>query len=266
MRLMDILVKDPPMLSKNRPITDALEILRKESIDSICIYDEKPIGIISYRDILSKIGLERVRRLVPEALYNSSFVRYFPTYISDECSIRKCAELMIEFNINSLPFFYGETFLGMIYRRDMIRFVEDSSINIELIMNRNPLVIYPYSRIIHVRRIMLDNNLSFLPVLNDDGKVLGAVTEGEVVNTLIEFYRRTPEKHQKARIREILVTTSMITDIPIVEKETILSDIAVELRKKGSPGAVITENQKIIGILTHNEILKYIVHSFPEGL
>jgi predicted transcriptional regulator len=266
MRLMDILVKNPPMLNKNRPITDTLEILRKESVDSVCICDEKPIGTISYRDILSKIGLERVRRIVPEALYNSSFVRYFPTYVSDECSIRKCAELMIEFNTNSLPFFYGDTFLGMIYRRDMIRFIEDSSITIESLMNRNPLVIYPYSRIIHVRRMMLDNNLSFLPVLSDNGKVLGAVTEGEVVDTLIEFYRRTPEKHQKARIREILVTTSMVVDVPIVEKETILSDIAVELRKKGLIGAIVTENQKIIGILTYNEILKYIVHSFPEGL
>jgi CBS domain-containing protein len=249
------------MLSKNRPITDTLEILRKEPVDSVCIYDEneKLIGTISYRDILSRIGIEKVRRISPESLYNSGFVREFPTHISYECSIRKCAELMLEFNVNSFPLFYGETFLGMIYRRDMIKFLENSSTTIDLIMNKNPLVIYPHNRVIHARRIMLDYNLSFLPVLNDEGRILGVITEGEVVNTLIEFYRKTSEKHQKAKIKEILVTTSMIVDIPIVE-------IAIDIRRKGLPGVIVTENKKIIGIVTHNEIIKYIAHSFPEGI
>ncbi|MCX8169578.1 MAG: CBS domain-containing protein [Candidatus Methanomethyliaceae archaeon] len=260
-------MKDPPRIDKDRTILETIEILNKKSLDSVCVCDEeKIIGYIGYREILSKIGTEKSRIVSMGSLYNSGFVNNFPTILSNDTSIRKCAELMLDLKAPSLPVFYGETFLGVIFRRHMLRFIEDSSIPIGSIIRREVPVIHPNNRVIHARRLMLDNNLLAIPVLNDEGKVIGVISESEMVNALIDFHKYVSEKHQRARIRELSISTAMISKIPMVESETSLSDVIRLLSKERAPGVIAIENEKFIGILTYNEILEYIMQSFPEGI
>lgn len=261
------MIKDPPKIDKDRTILETIEILNKKLVDSVCVYDnERLIGYISYREILSKIGTERSRIVSMGSLYNSGFVNPFPVTLSNDTSIRKCAELMLDLKAPSLPIFYGETFLGIIFRRYMMRFVENSSIPISLIVRKDIPVTHPNNRVIHARRLMLDNNLSIIPVLNDEGKILGAISEGGMVNALIDFHKYVSEKHQRSRIRELSISTAMVSRIPIVESITLLSDVVKLLDKEKAPGAIVIENERFIGILTYNEILEYIVQSFPEGI
>ncbi|HPC28382.1 MAG TPA: CBS domain-containing protein, partial [Candidatus Methanomethylicus sp.] len=62
MKLSDVISKDVPVLDKDRPLLDALEVLNEQEYESICI-DEggKMVGSISYRDILFRIGAQRLR-------------------------------------------------------------------------------------------------------------------------------------------------------------------------------------------------------------
>ncbi|MEM0231779.1 MAG: CBS domain-containing protein [Candidatus Methanomethylicaceae archaeon] len=261
------MTKDPPTIDKDSTILETLDILNKKSIDSVCVCDNgKLIGYIGYREILSKIGTEKSRILSIGSLHNSGFLKKFPTTLSNDASIRKCAELMLDLKVPSLPVFYGETFLGIIFRSHMMYFVEDSIIPINLILRKDIPVVYPHNRVIHARRLMLDNHLLIIPVLNDDGKVIGAISEREMVNSLIEFHKRISEKHQRAKIREFSISNAMILKVPTIENETPLSDVIKILKKEQIPGVIVVENEKFIGILTHNEILAYILQSFPEGV
>ena len=49
------------------------------------------------------------------------------------------------------------------------------------VMTRNVLTVEPGTSVARAIRLMLDNNVSGLPVLADDGKVVGILTEGDLL-------------------------------------------------------------------------------------
>ncbi|MGA2572604.1 MAG: CBS domain-containing protein [Candidatus Methanomethylicaceae archaeon] len=265
MKLTDIIVNDVPTLNKNRPLLDAIDSLNKLSLESVCITDdEKLIGTLSYRDILFRIGAQRLRAVAPESLYISGFVKDFPATLSNDTSVRKAAKLLLELSANSLPMYYGETFLGLVNRHGMLKLVESSSVAISSLMRRNYPLLHPYDRVIHARKILLDNGVVIIPVVNEEGRLLGTVTEKETLNSLIEFQKYVPEKHQKARIRQLSVSSAMRVGIPIVEGDLPLGDAVQRMIKESLPGLVVTESSKVMGLLSPQEVLEYIVGSFPE--
>ncbi|MEM3532503.1 MAG: CBS domain-containing protein [Candidatus Methanomethyliaceae archaeon] len=267
MKLLDILVKDVPTLNKNRPLLDAIEVLDKEKFDCICVNDDgKPVGIISYRDVLSKIGTQRLRAVAPESLYISGFMRSFPVVLSNDSSVRRTAKLMLELSAPALPVFYGETFLGLVYKREMLRFVKDSTVTAPSIVRKNVPIVKSHDRVIHARKLLLDQNLSMIPVVNEDGRPVGIITERAVLKALIEFHKYVPEKYQRARIRQLTISSSMVANVPILEEEVSLGEVSEKILKENLPGIIFSEQSqnKIMGILTPDEILDYIVRSFPE--
>ncbi|TDA39807.1 MAG: hypothetical protein DSO08_01250 [Candidatus Methanomethylicota archaeon] len=267
LKLLDILVKDVPTLNKNRPLLDALDVLDKENVESICVNDDGgPIGILSYRDVLSKIGTQRLRAVAPESLYISGFMRPFPVTLSNDSSVRRAAKLMLELSAPSLPVFYGDTFLGLVYKREMLRVVKDSTVAATSVMRRRVPIVRSHERVIHARKLLLDQNLSMIPVVNEDGRPVGIITEREVLKALIEFHKYVPEKFQRARIRHLTISTSMVANVPLLEEEISLGEVTEKILKEGLPGVIFSEpsQPKVIGILTPDEVLDYIVRSLPE--
>jgi len=265
MKLTDILVKDVPILNKNRPLLDALDVLNKQGLESICIgNDEKLVGTLSYRDVLFRVGAQRLRAVAPESLYISGFVKDFPALLSNDTPVRRAAKLLLELSSQALPMFYGDTFLGLIYRSGMLRLVEDSQVDTSSIIRKNFPVLRPHERVINARKLLLEGGVTIIPIVNDEGRLLGVVTEKEILNSLVEFQKYVPAKHQKARIRQLSVSTAMKVTMPTVEGDLLLGEASRRMIKDCLPGLIITDSSKVIGILSPEEVLEYIVGSFPE--
>lgn len=265
MKLTEITTKEIPALNKNRPILDALEAMEKGGFESICVSDDgRIVGSISYADILAKIGAQRLRAVSPGSLYISGFMSEFSVTVSNDTPLRRAAKLMLELDADLLPMFYGETFLGVVYRANMIRVVEDREEAVSRLMRKNFPSVKSNDRAIHARKLILDSRSPVLPVLNEDGRYLGAVTRGSLIKALIDFHMHVPEKHQKARIRQLQISNVMKVDYPSVGEETKLSDAARKIREKRCPGVVVVEGLTPAGLLTTDEILNFIVSTFPE--
>jgi predicted transcriptional regulator len=264
MKLTDILVNDVPILNKNRPLLDALDVLNKQGLESICISnDVKLIGTLSYRDVLFRIGAQRLRAVAPESLYISGFVNDFPALLSNDTPVRRAAKLLLELSSQALPMFYGDTFLGLIYRSGLLRLVQDSQVDTSSIMRRKFPILRPHERVINARKLLLEGGATTIPVVNDDGRLLGVVTEKEILNSLIEFQKHVPEKHQKARIRELSVSSAMKVGMPTVEGNLLLGEASRRMINDCLSGLIITDSSRVIGILSSEEVLEYIVGSFP---
>lgn len=265
MKMTDIISKDVPILDKNRPLLDALDALNKHNYESICIDDGgKMVGSISYRDILFRIGAQRLRAVAPESLYISGFMRDFSASTSNDTSIRRTAKMMLETNANCLPMFFGETFLGIVMKRSMLRLVTEKDVPISGLMKRNFPTLRSNDRVIQARKLILDTGVPIIPILNEDGRLLGIMGESEVLNSLIDFHKYVPEKHQKARIRQLSIGATMNAGYPTVDIECNLGDLAHKMLKENLPALVVTESSKVIGVISADQVLEYIVGSFPE--
>ena len=51
-------------------------------------------------------------------------------------------------------------------------------------MTRDVITVHPDDRIAHAARLMLDHHLSGLPVLADDGALVGILTEGDLLRRI----------------------------------------------------------------------------------
>jgi len=265
MKLTDIITKDVPLLNKNRPLLDAIDSLNKQDVEAIGISDDtKPIGTLSHYDILFRIGAQRLRAVDPASLYISGFVRDFPASLSNDTSVRKAAKLMVELSTQAMPMMYGETFLGLVYRRSMLQLVQNSSAEISTIMKRNFPLIRSHDRIIQARRLLLENGVSIIPVVNEENRLMGILTQKEVLNSLIEFQKYVPEKNQKARIRQLSVSSAMKAGAKTVEGSLTIGQAAQMMCKDGLTGLVVAESSKIMGVVSSTEMLEYIVGSFQE--
>ena len=60
-----------------------------------------------------------------------------------------------------------------------------AAIKVEDAMTRNPVTVKPDTSIDAVAALMVDNNFHTLPVLDDDGKLVGVVGKEDVLKTLV---------------------------------------------------------------------------------
>lgn len=65
-----------------------------------------------------------------------------------------------------------------------------SQLKVEKVMTRNVLSVEPDDKIVRAAEIMLTHKISGLPVLDDDRKVVGILTESDVFEMLLKSYVR----------------------------------------------------------------------------
>jgi len=113
----DIMRKDVFVLSKEATIKDALDLLLENKIGSVIVLEkEKPLGIVTERDILKKVLVENVKLDEPVGKIMSSPL----VYISSEESVEKAAETMIENRIKRLPVIENNKLVGIISLTDIV--------------------------------------------------------------------------------------------------------------------------------------------------
>jgi len=95
----------------------------------------------------------------------------------------------------------------------------------------------------HARKMMKEYAISQLPVL-EGGKVVGIITEGDIVNA----YEKHGSDTLYLKIKEIMQKAP-----PEVEENTDIHTI-IELLKK-YPAVIVTRNNTMIGIITKADIV-----------
>ncbi|MBO4918613.1 MAG: CBS domain-containing protein [Erysipelotrichaceae bacterium] len=103
--------------------------------------------------------------------------------------------------------------------------------------------------------LMSENKLHRLPVIDDQGKLIGLVTESVIS-------RNTPNSASSLSVFELnyllnklKISDIMIKDVITIGKDALLEEAATVLRKYDIGCLpVIEEDNRLIGIITHNDI------------
>lgn len=104
-------------------VYEALEKMAEHNIGALLVMEGKEVrGILSERDCVRKLDLRgrsalttRVEEIMTERVL----------YIEATRSLEECMALMLEKNVRHLPVFEGETLLGLISIRDVLKAVVD---------------------------------------------------------------------------------------------------------------------------------------------
>lgn len=138
------------------------------------------------------------------------------------------------------------------------------------VMEKNVITVKRDTRYEEVARILYENNISGMPVVDDDGRIVGIISEKDIFRVLYPFYRSyyeqavlyadLEEREKKAReIRnhkaEVFMSPSVI---PISPNDAVMKAGAIMLAKHVSRLPVV-EDGKIVGIISRKMIYRAIL-------
>jgi len=90
-------------------------------------------------------------------------------------------EILKSKHISGVPIIRNGELVGIVTRTDMLKHPEEEQI--AMLMTRNPITITSDKSIVDAARIILDNNIRRLPVV-DDGRLIGIVTIADIVGAM----------------------------------------------------------------------------------
>jgi CBS domain-containing protein len=136
------------------------------------------------------------------------------------------------------------------------------------IMTRHVITVTPGTSIVEAAKLMLDNHLSGLPVVDGGGKLIGIVSEGD-------FLRRSEIGTQRKRPRWLQffvgpnraaaefvhasgrkVEEVMTRDPLVVTEETTLEEIVRLMEKNRVKRLPVMRNERLVGIVTRANLLQ----------
>jgi CBS domain-containing protein len=257
MLVKDLMTTGVITLEKGRKLTDATTMMKKNHVSRVVVTaDGKIYGIITYNDIVRHMGAQSRGNVLPTSLRVSSIAKTDLTTIESGASLREAAKLLYKRGISSLPVVDDGELIGIITTTDLAKALLDSDEGIEDIVTK-PYPVAPEDRIVHARRIMLDNDADRVVVL-EDGEIKGILTERDVGEAL-EAFKKDADKYQYSRIRQFMVKDVMTRDVATLDISARVGDVCKLMYNKRFSGIPITKEGKLMGMVTKKELPKVLL-------
>ena len=129
----------------------------------------------------------------PEYIKASDIMITTPVTCSETLPLLRCREKMRTSNVDSLMVTDKSRRLLGIISAKQVQSLSDLSLEARSIMGTDVLKVSPDNNIIDILKIIEENQVSGIPVTNDDDILLGLITKSSLVTTLSQQYIDTQE-------------------------------------------------------------------------
>ena len=122
-------------------------------------------------------------------------------------------------------------------------------------MIAHPITLKPDQSVSEAVDLMSENSLHRLPVVDDNGKLLGLITETVITSNTPNNASTLSVFELNYLLNKLSIKDIMIKDVKTINKDALLEEAATIMRKYDVGCLpVVEEDNKLIGIITHNDI------------
>ena len=255
MKVKDVMTKEVISVDKDVNLNHVLNLMKKHEITKIPVVENKKlIGTITDNTIAYKLGSIRKRGIPASRLHASSVTEKDIEKVSPDEDVKTILKKVGEPGPTMLNVVENDKLVGVVTKADLLALVKSNKRLIE-IMQRKLHIISPDDRVIHARRMMIDQNVARLPVVQQ-GKLVGIISDTEIAFALADIKRSISLGRQKHHLEELLVQDVMHTPAIWAPPNMTASDAAKIMLKNNVGALPIIENDSIIGIVTRTDLLK----------
>lgn len=249
--IKDVMAK-PVTIAKSAKLTEALDKMLDGGIDPlIATHATGVAGTVSRKAIAEKLGSKQNSGIAPAAIHVSSVVEEDFTSIYPDESINVLVPLLQHYKL-VVVYDADHKLIGQVGAGDLLRKVLPDG---ELGMAMEPAVtIEADERVVHLRRRMLDDNITRFVVTEND-KIVGIVTETDVAVSMRKFREAVTGKHQDHRIRNLLVRDIMSSPVISIDIGADVSEAVDLMLKKNISSIPVVNKEKIVGMVTRRSLV-----------
>ncbi|HMK53806.1 MAG TPA: CBS domain-containing protein [Methanobacteriaceae archaeon] len=265
MHVHDIMSKEVVVIDKDQNIHDALKLMKKHKISRLPVvntnhnHQKELVGIITEKDIASHLGSSKYGNLAPSHFHVSTVMTATPVTIPSNRSIGIAAQIMLEHRIGGLPVVDDGEIVGMITKSDFMHTCQGrpfNEIKVEERMTTEIVTVAPQDRLVHARRIMMDDDLGRVIVTEGD-EIHGILTAKDIALSMISFRKVVPDKYMSSRIRNLLVEDVMTQNVKTINKDATIDEATSMMLDNGFSGLLVMDDQ-MEGVITKTNVLELI--------
>jgi len=257
MKVKDVMTTNVVTVDKDVNLRHVLKLMKKHDITKIPVLEDKQlIGLITDNNIAYKLGSIKTKGIPASRLHASSVTDRNIEKISPDTEIKTILKKVGKSGPTMLCVTDNSNLLGVITKADLLHLVKSKK-QLKDIMKQKLFTVSPDDRVIHARRIMVDEDIARLPVV-DHGKLVGMISDNEIAFALASLKRSFPIGRQKKKLDELLIEDVMKSP-PIWTEPNMTVEKAASIMAKNDVGALpLLENNKLIGIISRTDLLNTI--------
>ena len=175
-KIREYMARDPIVLYVPGTRRDAMKIFVNKTISGIPVLredDDKLVGIVTRADVFAKPNEDQLAMIMHKD----------PITCSCACTLDVAAKRMIDNNVHRLPILdENEKLVGMISPFDLLAFIEKMDLDrtVETVMRKDVVPLYGKMPANVALEVMNLTGAKALPVLNDEAKVGGILTDRDI--------------------------------------------------------------------------------------
>lgn len=258
MKVKEIMTTDVISVDKDVDVKYVMKLMKKHDITKIPVLEEKIlIGLITDSNLALKLGAIRTRGIPASRLHASSVMDKDINVVTLEEDVSKILRSVGEPGPTLLCIVdNNKKLVGVVTKADLLPVVKGDQL-IEEIMKKQVFTVSPDDRVIHARRILIDESIGRLPVVNN-GILIGIISDIDIANALAVIKKSFPQGKQKHHLEELIVNDVMKSPVISINYDNTISDAAEVMMKSGFGCLPVIKNEKIIGIISRTDLLKTI--------
>ena len=265
-----IMDENPFTVEKTSSIASVIDAMEERGLRAVAVeHDGDYAGAISYRELIrhaqfatGDTKLEKVVHEAPEFEDSDSLV--------DLAQLRKNSGRKLLVNLN------GKKIQGIVSDKEFIevsdRIKEFENYSTRNLASHELIEAFEEDSISKVRHMMLDNNISRIPVLDDEGNLTGIVRSTDILRIIVEQESPNPGGtsgkslkdtqiaggDEKDSMSEIDISQIMQSDILEVEGFGPVQEAVKMMVNREESDVIITESGYPEAILTVKDLVDYI--------
>ncbi len=249
------IMSTPVTIDKSERITHALDVMEKHDLRRLLVTNDGKLGgTITMRQIARVLGTRNRLGMPATSLHVASATSDSVVRVDPKMKVGDAVFLLQKSSV--LVVMEEEEILGWVRPKDMLKALRMTGLAADAM--RTPLTATPSDRLIHVRRVMLDQDVGRLPVM-ENGKLVGIVSERDVAKSLRAFRDLVQGGQQDPRVKNLLVSDVMSRGVKSIYVDTPLEEARKMMLEEDLGGMpVLNQKNELVGMLTRRCFFDYL--------
>lgn len=265
-RVSELHLEPSYIVSKAQKIPLAIELMRRYNVDRVVVVsDSKVVGVVTLKDIFSKLSSKRMSGVSPTSLSVAAFASPNIITAHPEESAREAAGKMLKHNVSALPVVGDDGVVrGLVTKLLLIPLMSKSNLCCKEFATPSYLTISPRSKLSSALERLSKTPVRELVVVEAD-RPLGVIGEREAAFTLFNLLRIDQIRHFDTFIKRLLVVDAMRRLNVALSGEESLKEAAKLMRSSGANTLPLVKEGKVFGVLNRDNIFERLMQLEGEG-
>lgn len=133
--------------------------------------------------------------------------------------------------------------------------------DLDAIMTTNVITVSPSATLAEARSLMQEHRIHHLPVINEDGGIVGLLTQTDVLAATDSILR---DLDSRMRATDISIESVMVTNIDTISEHAKLRHAALYLEKEDIGCLPVVTDGKLVGIITDTDFVAVAINLLEQ--